>query len=162
MKWILVLCSIFLLAGCQRVNDSGTASAAQPENAGNRRSLVCTSDSDMYMFEATGDQIDGSTWTYAMSVDALGLEDGSDVKKVVEKVNESLQDQYGSLAGVTAAGEVEDDAIRVTIRIDYSEADTDALVDAGLLESGDIQTQYVSLDKTQKEMNANGYACKVS
>ncbi|WP_356918143.1 DUF1307 domain-containing protein [uncultured Dubosiella sp.] len=49
----------------------------------------------------------------------------------------------------------------MTVTIDYRRADIQALIDAGLLHEGEVDTKYVSLGKTQTQLEKEGYSCTV-
>ena len=56
--------------------------------------------------------------------------------------------------------EILEDKIQYTIMIDFDEADFDQLVENGLLNSGEVESQYISLKKTKEAYQNNGYACE--
>ena len=72
----------------------------------------------------------------------------------------SLSEKYKDIKGVSAIGEILEDKIQYTIMIDFDEADFDQLVENGLLNTGEVESQYISLKKTKEAYQNNGYACE--
>lgn len=159
--WLGVLC--LALAGCVRVGGGQQESRKDDtENAETvRQTMSCSSDAGSYEFEAKGDQVVKSVQTENVSFEELGVDPSSDPARIEEAITRVLAESYGSLEGVESSGQVKDSQVQMTITIDYSKADDQALIDTGLLKPGELDSQYVSLERTQKELQSQGFACKV-
>lgn len=74
----------------------------------------------------------------------------------------SINVDYESLDGVTAKWDVDDTVITLNVEIDYTKADFDQLVDAGLIttSAGEDKVVYISLEQTIKEQENAGLTCK--
>ena len=81
-------------------------------------------------------------------------------EEISKYINSSLSEKYKDIKGVSAIGEILEDKIQYTIMIDFDEADFDQLVENGLLNSGEVESQYISLKKTKEAYQNNGYACE--
>ena len=158
-----------LLSGCTKISDlTGTKSSTEQsspviEKKTDTKSyvLVCDNDSsEEVTFEAKGDQINKMTQTFDMSFEDLGISVDLDSNAIKDKINASLDEKYNALDGVQITSEIQDQKVHVTIEIDFSQADLNALVEKGLLDQGEIESSYVSLAKTKKDYKASGYACK--
>lgn len=163
MKKCLLLCMALALAGCQRVgqNPQTADPAAEEPTSSVKHTLLCTLDEDEYEFDAQGDKILTSKMTVVSSLESLGADEDTDKELLQEAVEQSLSASYGSMAGVEADWSLQDGHVLITLRIDYDKADLNDLIDAGLLQAGEMESQYTSLDKTQNDLEAAGFACTV-
>lgn len=164
MKKVCLAALCLLLAGCQRIGQ-GRQEAVLPqseETDKTAQTMKCTSDAGSYEFHAAGDQLERSSQTTNVSFEELGVEGSTDTGKLAEAIDRALAEAYGHLEGVESKGEVVDGHVRMTVSIDYATADDQALIDAGLLEPGEVETQYVSLEKTRGELQDQGYVCEIS
>lgn len=160
-SWMAVLCLV--LTGCVRVGGGQTGENREVTDSADtvKQVMTCTSEAGSYEFNAQGDQVTKSVQTESVSFEELGLEQGADAVKIEEAITRVLAESYGSLEGVDASGAVKDGRVEMTVSIDYETADHQALIDAGLLEPGELDSQYVSLERTQSELQSQGFACRV-
>ncbi|WP_297568353.1 DUF1307 domain-containing protein [uncultured Faecalibaculum sp.] len=158
--WLALLC--LALTGCVRVGGSNpeTRQEEPDETETVKQTMTCSSDAGSYEFEALGDQVKKSVQTENVSFEELGLDAGADQAKIGEAISRVLNDSYGSLKGVSTQGEVRDNHVELTISIDYAQADSQALIDSGLLEPGELDSRYVSLERTETELTSQGFACR--
>lgn len=149
-----------MLAGCQRIGVSSqkpTESDAAQERV---QSFTCSHDQSKMEFEARGDQVLKTRQEMYWTLEELGIVDNPDKDQVVQAINDKLVQDYGSIDGVETEGTLEDGHVRMIVTIDYERADTDQLIEAGLLEQGEMETQYVSLEKSEQELKKQGFACQ--
>ena len=164
MKKLGVLLLALTLMGCARLSDfkeeTGKSEDPLQETSEKEKSLTCTSSNeDQLVFEARGDQIYKMTQTFAMSFEDLGINEDLDPETIQNKINDSLDSMYKELAGVSVTGEMVDDHVQITVVIDYDACDDEELIEAGLLEEGEMESQYISLNETKKSYEAGGYTC---
>lgn len=147
-----------LLAGCQRI---GQADAGEKEpEAAVTKTYVCTQDADKVEFKAEGDKVISMKQTLTLSLTDLGISEDMDKERTLDAVKAQLDEDYGKIDGVETSGTLDGDTFALTVTIDYEKADTDQLIKAGLLEKGEMSSQYVSLEKSEKELAEQGFACK--
>lgn len=96
-----------------------------------------------------------------MSFTDLGINEDLDQNAIKEKINQSLNSMYQDLEGVQAVGEIVEDHVEITVTIDYTAADHEQLMEAGLLESGKVDSAYISLEETQESYEDSGYTCTI-
>lgn len=96
-----------------------------------------------------------------MTFEELGIGEGMSSEDMMNAINSSLARSYDALQGVDAVGSLEDNRVKVTVTIDYKKADIQALINAGLLHEGEVDTKYVSLGKTQSQLEQEGYSCTI-
>lgn len=167
MRKVWVLFFVAGLCGCTRVNeasknveDTKQPAMAQEEEAV-QHTLDCTKESDSVSFQAQGDHVESQIQTFYLSFADLGIGEGMSSEDMMNAINSSLARSYDALQGVDAVGSLEDNRVKVTVTIDYRRADIQALIDAGLLHEGEVDTKYVSLGKTQTQLEKEGYSCTV-
>lgn len=160
----MLLVLVLLFSGCARLSDFNTESTrTQKEQKEDQTpaTMTCTSDkNDTLTFEAKGDQIQSMTQTFAMSFSDLGIRDDLDAQSIQDKINQSLQSLY-DLKGVEASGEIVDDHVEITLHVNYEIANDKELVEAGLLQEGEKDSEHISLAQTRKSQEASGYTCTV-
>ena len=49
----------------------------------------------------------------------------------------------------------------MTLEMDFKTANIDTLIESGLLDKGEAQSDYVSLKKTQSAYKQEGFACMI-
>lgn len=163
-----IVCMFFLvgLCGCSRVNETsssmnGSGQPAVEEEDTNQHTLDCTNDSDSMSLQSQGDHVEYQTQTFYMTFEELGIGEGMSSEDMMNAINSSLARSYDALQGVDAVGSLEDNKVKVTVTIDYKKADIQALINAGLLHEGEVDTKYVSLGKTQSQLEQEGYSCTI-
>ena len=170
MKKYLFLCLLVLLSGCARIsdiihNDTSKAPVSKTEEETTKKTVVCTGDNEENItLEVKGDAIQSMKQVSFLTFDEMGISISDDMEKnkIQDSINQSLQDKYKDLKGVSVTGTLMDSKVEITTTINFKEANFDELVDAGLLSKGTKGNQVVSLKKTMKAYKADGYACKVS
>ena len=73
----------------------------------------------------------------------------------------SLDDKYNSIEGVHVSTELKEQQVEVTLEMDFKTANIDTLIESGLLDKGEAQSDYVSLKKTQSAYKQEGFACMI-
>ncbi|WP_296241548.1 DUF1307 domain-containing protein [uncultured Faecalicoccus sp.] len=165
-RWGFV-CLCLLMTGCARLSDvdeSFLKETKEPEVEQDDTPAVMQCDSETQgtlTFEAKGDQIQKMTQTFSMSFADLGISEDLDQNAIKEKINQSLESMYQDLEGVQAVGEIVEGHVEITVTIDYTVADHDQLMEAGLLESGKVDSAYISLEETQESYEDSGYTCTI-
>ena len=160
----MILVSVALLSGCARLSDFNTDnSRTQKEQKEDQTpaTMTCTSDKkDTLTFEAKGDQIQNMTQVFTMSFADLGIREDLDAQSIQDKINQSLQSLY-DLKGVEATGKIVEDHVEITLHVNYEIANDKELVEAGLLQEGERDSEHISLKQTRKSQEASGYTCTV-
>lgn len=160
----MILVSVALLSGCARLSDFNTDnSRTQKEQKEDQTpaTMTCTSDkNDTLTFEAKGDQIQNMTQVFTMSFADLGIREDLDAQSIQDKINQSLQSLY-DLKGVEATGKIVEDHVEITLHVNYEIANDKELVEAGLLQEGERDSEHISLKQTRKSQEASGYTCTV-
>ncbi|MCI9041637.1 DUF1307 domain-containing protein [Dubosiella newyorkensis] len=161
-KGFLILCAL-CLCGCTRINKAPSAEKVEKkqEEELTQHTLECIKDSDSMSFVAVGDMLQQQTQVFYMTYEDLGINEGLNHDDLLKAINEKLAQSYGALQGVDVVSSLEDNRVKVTVSIDYNQANIQALIDAGLLHEGEVETKYVSLGKTQKQLEDDGFACTV-
>ena len=54
-----------------------------------------------------------------------------------------------------------EDHVEITLRVNYEIANDKELVEAGLLQEGERDSEHISLEQTRKSQEASGYTCTV-
>ena len=57
--------------------------------------------------------------------------------------------------------ELKEQQVEVTLEMDFKTANIDTLIESGLLDKGEAQSDYVSLKKTQSAFKQEGFACMI-
>ena len=165
-RWGFV-CLCLLVTGCARLSDvdeSFLKETEEPEVEKDETPVVMKCDSETQgslTFESKEDQIQKMTQSFSMSFTDLGINEDLDQNAIKEKINQSLDSMYQDLEGVQAVGEIVEDHVEITVTIDYTAADHEQLMEAGLLESGKVDSAYISLEETQESYEDSGYTCTI-
>lgn len=170
MKKYLLLGLFVLLTGCSSIsnimnNDTKKAPVSKTETDTTEKMVVCSGNEDTKItLEAKGDSVQNMKQVSYASFDQMGVEmkDGMDKSKIQDTINQSLQDKYKDLKGVTVTSALLDSKVEITTTIDFTQANYDDLVDAGLLSKGTRGNHVVSLKKSLSLYKSSGYSCEVS
>ena len=165
MRVQYLLCACLLLCGCTKVSDLTHQKSKSTEKApvtvkkANKIKVIdCKNDSSQQVtFEAKGDKIQKMTQKFAMSFSDLGITEDMNS----EQINSSLDDKYNSIEGVHVSTELKEQQVEVTLEMDFKTANIDTLIESGLLDKGEAQSDYVSLKKTQSAYKQEGFACMI-
>lgn len=168
MKKICMLAlAVLALTGCNRINSTSSSQNTVPEELEVRPVerdviLTCTADDgSRIQFRAAGDEITSTIKVFYESLSDAGIREDIYPEKVVADINASLAEKYGDFDGLDVQAKLEDDKIAYTYTINYLVADLEALEANGILQPGEKDNQYISLEKTRKEFESNGYACTI-
>ena len=124
--------------------------------------IDCKNDSSQQVtFEAKGDKIQKMTQKFAMNFSDLGITEDMNSEQIQSKINSSLDDKYNSIEGVHVSTELKEQQVEVTLEMDFKTANIDTLIESGLLDKGEAQSDYVSLKKTQSAYKQEGFACMI-
>ena len=82
-------------------------------------------------------------------------------KQIQFMINSSLDDKYNSIEGVHVSTELNEQQVEVTLEMDFKTANIDTMIESGLLDKGEAQSDYVSLKKTQSAYKQEGFACMI-
>ena len=167
MRVQYLLCACLLLCGCTKVSDLTHQKSKSTEKAPvtvkktNKVKVIdCKNDSSQQVtFEATGDKIQKMTQKFAMSFSDLGITEDMNSEQIQSKINSSLDDKYNSIEGVHT--ELKEQQVEVTLEMNFKTANIDTLIESGLLDKGEAQSDYVSLKKTQSAYKQEGFACMI-
>ncbi len=101
-------------------------------------------------FEASGDNILQMKQISHLTFSDMGLEISDDMNKdtIQQKINESLQEKYQYVDGVSVKGTLTDDKVEIETDINFRKANKDDLVSLGLLDKAEKENKEVSLKKT--------------
>ena len=69
--------------------------------------------------------------------------------------------KYNSIEGVHVSTELNEQQVEVTLEMDFKAANIDTMIESGLLDKGEAQSDYVSLKKTQSAYKQEGFACMI-
>ena len=72
-----------------------------------------------------------------------------------------MDDKYNSIEGVHVSTELNEQQVEVTLEMDFKTANIDTMIESGLLDKGEAQSDYVSLKKTQNAYKQEGFACMI-
>lgn len=163
---IVALC--LLMCGCARISDvidmedTSKSDTQEEKKDTTKKTLVCTNDNEEEItFEAKGDELQKMTQIFYMSFEDLGISSDMDTSQMEQIINDSLTKKYENLDGVDVSGTLEESRVKITVTIDYNQADMDRLIEEGLLQKGEKQNQYISFKETKKDYKENGYACSL-
>lgn len=163
MKRFFLAALCLFTAGCTQINlslhDDSEKAAKQAADTQPEQILVCTNEAGTTRFRATGDEITSTVYEFTRSLEDLQISEDLDKQKIMDAVNASLADQYGDLQGVDVSAKLEENQVRYTLTINYLIANIDKLIEQGILQSGTIENQHVSLNKTKSEFENSGYSC---
>ena len=146
---------MFILAGCTRINDS------KKEEKIEEVTMQCTQKDEEILLFAKEDEIQKFQNRFTVSFQEAGITEDVDKDQVIDKLNDSLEEKYAKIKGVSTKAELKEDCIEVIIMIDYIQADINQLIEAGLIQKGEEESQYISLEKTIQAYKDMQYACEV-
>ena len=165
MKKLFLIGLLMMSTGCAKIseimnNDTSQEPDTHDTTDTKEKTLTCTNEAgESVIFHAKGDEIHSMKQTTFISYEELGINPAEVNKDAIqEKINQGITDKYQGLAGVGVIGQMAEDKVEVIVEIDYDQADPQALIDAGLLDKGEKDSQYISLEKTQSVYSQN-YAC---
>ena len=166
---LLFACSIFAisLVGCARISDiipekETEEEVVLSEDTGKKeKNVVCEKGEETIHFEAEEDQIRNFTQVFYLSLSDLQIPKDLKEDEIQELIDNAVKELYAEYLGVSVEGEYVDGHVKMSAIVNYEVADIDALVEAGLLDSGEIESQYVSLKRTIEDLESQGYACEV-
>ena len=166
MRVQYLLCACLLLCGCTKVSDlthqKSKSTEKAPVTANKVKVIDCKNDSSQQVtFEAKGDKIQKMTQKFAMSFSDLGITEDMNSEQIQSKINSSLDDKYNSIEGVHVSTELKEQQVEVTLEMNFKTANIDTLIESGLLDKGEAQSDYVSLKKTQSAYKQEGFACMI-
>ena len=169
MRVQYLLCACLLLCGCTKVSvlthqkSKSTEKAPVTVKKTNKVKVIdCKNDSSQQVtFEAKGDKIQKMTQKFAMSFSDLGITEDMNSEQIQSKINSSLDDKYNSIEGVHVSTELKEQQVEVTLEMNFKTANIDTLIESGLLDKGEAQSDYVSLKKTQSAYKQEGFACMI-
>lgn len=164
MKWGKLCLIGFLLVGCGRISDhtgQELKKKAETKKSNQIVSVACQDEGAHIMsFTAKGDRLTYMKQSLTLSLDRFQITEDMNQETISTRINEGLQNAYGSLKGVSVSGSVVDGQVKVDIEIDFSKASITELVDHDLLVKGLRKTDYVSFNRTLKAFQASGYDCE--
>ena len=164
-KTAAALCVMLLsLCGCTRVGQGRESKQEAPEvmlQDDTIKVLTCTINHNKMIYNANGDQITTITQTIEVPKEELGLPEGVKMEDATEVITKSVTKKYEHMDGVNVHVKVDSEKAIVTLTINLPEADLDKLVEAGILDKGEMQNKYVSLKKTEETMKAHGCICEL-
>lgn len=160
MKKVCLALLCLALAGCQRIGVSNQKPQEDDAAEEKVQSFTCSHDQSKMEFEVRGDKVIKTRQEIYWTLEELGIADSPDKEQVIQAINDKLAQDYGAIDGVETEGSLENGQVRMVVTIDYERADTDQLIEAGLLEQGEMESQYVSLEKSEQELMGQGFACQ--
>ena len=158
MKRVSLFLMFFLLCSCSRI---GTESNEQDYEETKNYVVSCSLESnEQYMFFSQDDEIQSMQEVFYMSYEDAGVTYDMDPETVKENINDKLSNKYSQIAGVTViVDEIVDYNIKIIVMIDFRVADMNQLIEQGLINEGNVQNQYISLEQTMEAYSSNGFAC---
>ena len=166
MKKLGLIALLLLVSGCSKVdeiinNDTTADPVVEETKDTTGKTLVCKNEEGgSVTFKAKGDQIQSMKQTSFITYEQLGIDPNSVNKDVIqERINQAITEKYQGITGIGVVGQMVEDKIEIIVEIDYTIADKQALIDAGLLDEGEKDNEYISLNKTQ-EVYKQTYACE--
>lgn len=167
MRIQYLLCVSLLLCGCTKLSDitdqktkSANKAPVTTKKVNKTTVIDCKNDSSQQVtFEAKGDKIQKMTQVFVMNFSDLGITDDMNSEQIQSKINSSLDEKYNSIEGVHVSTQLKEEQVEVTVEMNFKTADIDTLIENGLLDKGEAQSDYVSLKKTQNVFKNEGYAC---
>lgn len=164
MKKAGILLLITMLCGCARLSDFHTENSRKERDTQQEDTspvtMTCTDETNTLIYEAKGDRIQTMTQKFTMSFAELGIREDLDAQAIQDKINQTLQSLY-DVKGVEATGTMVDDHVEITLRIDFEIADDQELMEAGLLNEGERDSEYISLKQSRLSNENSGYTCTV-
>lgn len=166
-KLLMVLSGLLVLSGCSGVDtifkNDVSKDPVQDKKTTKKVMVQCDHGEDIKTtFEASDDNILQMKQISHLTLSDMGLEISDDMNKdtIQQKINESLQEKYQYVDGVSVKGTLTDDKVEIETDINFRKANKDDLVSLGLLDKAEKENKEVSLKKTIKAYQANGYACQ--
>ncbi|MDD7281403.1 DUF1307 domain-containing protein [Floccifex sp.] len=163
MKKVMTLLVSLMLAGCTRI---GVKQEEPKEETIEKQVIVnCQNDKqEEILFYAKDDKVYAMQYTFYQTVQeftsSLDIEGQLTQDELLNRINDTLSDKYKDIKGVSVIGEIEEENIKYIMMIDFDEADIDQLIEHGLINAGEVQSQYISLKETRKAYQNIGFACK--
>lgn len=169
MRFVWFLCTCLCLTGCMKIsdlkNDDQETETDQKapvilEDDTKDHVYKCTNDAEEEItFVSKGDKITNMTQVLCLSFSDLGITADMDQTQIQSRLNASFDEKYNDLEGVEVSSELYEEKVEVTIEINFEAADIQSLIDRGLIQKGEVESNYVSLKKSKKDFEASGYAC---
>lgn len=144
MKKLLVLCGLLCLVGCASEPEKKTVVCEGQLNGGLHK-VTLNAEDDTVLVQTTESELDFGT---------LGV-----TKEQVDQEIKKFEDIF-NMKGLEYTHSVEDTVLKEKISIDYQTADFKELLTKGIVESDSNEATYVSLEKTVKGLESQGYTCK--
>lgn len=141
-KLLIVLLPLLVLTGC----------GSKEEDDGKK---VCTYENSLAKMENT---------FYYSKDNVLKQVEVTDMKLTdymqdnLEEVKKDYSEKFADVKGVKVEVTTTDDTMKITATINYEKADFEQLYEYGLVSDKDIKS--VSLEKTLKGFEENGYTCE--
>ena len=162
--WMACMCALSLV-GCVRLSDLNPheeeiETIQQVEEVGQEQSVDCEKEDMIVHLDAMDDEVRMFTQSFYMTLSDLGIDENQEDEKIQEQVYNAAKNLYAELLGVNVVADYEDGRVKITVEINYEVANVDALIEAGLLDEGELESQYVSLDLTKEALENDGFACK--
>ena len=163
MKKIGIFLLLFCLMGCVRVGTTTEESDTTEVEEAQTNIVNCTNEANQqYTFFAHDDEIYSMQEIFYMSYEEVGVSEDMNMDEMKTNINNKLSERYSDVPGLSVvADEIADGQVKIIVMIDFDVADNDQLVELGLLQEGEVQSQYVSLKKTRESYTSNGFACAV-
>lgn len=163
--WMACICALSLV-GCVRLSDleaekEEIETIKQVEEDKKEWIVDCTKEDLMVHLEAKDDEVKMFKQTFYMTLSDLGVDANQGNDKIQEQVSNAAKALYDEILGVNVRAEYLDGRVKITIEINYEVANIDALIEAGLLDKGEIESQYVSFELTKAMLQKDGFACQV-
>lgn len=167
---LLFACSILAisLTGCARIGDVVPDKGKKEEvvtkedYSKKEKNFVCKKGEDTIHFEVEDDRINNFTQVFYLNLEDLQIPKNLKAEEIQRMVDNALKEMCSKFLGVSVEGEYVDGRVKISAIVNYEVADIDALVEAGFLDSGEIESQYVSFKRTEKDLESQGYACEVA
>ena len=166
MKFLFVCMLVLSLFGCTRAQDlmsdkEENEAVGQVEEKVKNKNFNCFRDDETVLLKTADDRVNVYEHTFHMDLKNLAIPEGLDEVEVQNLIDDAVNEMYKEFLGVQVQGVHEKERVKIIVEINFEVADIDALVEEGLLDKGEIESQYVSLKKTKKELESQGYACEV-
>lgn len=146
MKKLLALCCVFCLVGCSSSEPIKKTVVCEAKlDGGAEQKITLEAEDDTLLVQRAESSLDFST---------LGVEQDQ-----IEGIVKEFEDQY-DVTGITYSYSIDGPVLSETIEADYQKADLKELIQKGFLESEDENITVVSLEKTIKNLEKEGYTCK--
>lgn len=164
--WMVGFCALFL-CGCVRLSDLEkpeeeieTVKETETEEV-KEYAINCAKDGMIVRLEAQDDRVNTFTQTFYMSLEDLKIDKNKKDEEIQNLVQSAVKELYKEFLGVNVDANYEDGHVKIVVTVDYEVASIDALVDAGLLNQGEVESQYVSLEMTKEDLESQGFACEI-